>query len=76
MAFKAKIDNFIEKISHVEDPIESTKYMVTYIQRLVGIHNVFGDKKQSKKVFANLLLREYYTYLTHHNLLLLALSFS
>lgn len=39
---------FILKINYVEDPVEAAKRMVSSIQQLVGIRNVFGDKKRSK----------------------------
>ncbi|CAB3234993.1 unnamed protein product [Arctia plantaginis] len=37
----------ISKINYVEDPVEAAKKMVSSIQQLVGIRNVFGDKKRS-----------------------------
>ncbi|KAJ0174129.1 hypothetical protein K1T71_010275 [Dendrolimus kikuchii] len=35
-----------------DDPIEAAKRMVSNIQQLVGVHNVFGDKKRNFSAFS------------------------
>lgn len=51
--FKEKIRNYLETQSYVDDPIGAAMAMVSSIQKLVGIHNVFGDDKRSKLFVLN-----------------------
>ncbi|XP_075981568.1 odorant receptor 10a-like [Anticarsia gemmatalis] len=53
-----KFKVYLEKINYVEDPVEAAKTMVSSIQRLVGIRNLFGNKKRNftiLSIFATVL---------------------
>ncbi|XP_022816679.1 odorant receptor 10a-like [Spodoptera litura] len=63
--FKEKIRSYLEIKSSVDDPIGAAMTMVSSIQKLVGIHNVFGDKQRSctvQSVFATLLFAGSFIY--------------
>uniref|UniRef100_A0A2H1WG60 Odorant receptor n=1 Tax=Spodoptera frugiperda TaxID=7108 RepID=A0A2H1WG60_SPOFR len=60
--FKDKIRSYLETKSYVDDPIGAAMAMVSSIQKLVGIHNVFGDDKRILSVFATLLFAGSFIY--------------
>lgn len=43
-----KIRSYMGRLSFVEDPIEAAKEVISSIQKIVGIRNVFGENKRSK----------------------------
>ncbi|KAJ8717900.1 hypothetical protein PYW07_005830 [Mythimna separata] len=49
---KDNFRSYISRLSYVEDPIDAGKAMISSIQKLVGIRNVFGENKRSFTVLS------------------------
>ena len=64
MKVPSVLKKIVEFLSHKEDdPIEAAKRLVSFIQRLVGIHNMFGDKDHGECPY-KVLGKEIYFLLT------------